>query len=224
MPSKVLVYVEGQTEEIFVKRVLVPHLGALGIHLIPTLAKTKRTKSGHHFKGGITSYERTRRDILALLGDTSAVLVTTMIDYYGLPGDFPGRASLPSGTCFDRVAYLEEEFRKDIGRPTFRPYFQLHEFEALVFVDPSEAARAFPGSTKEAELVSIRSQFGSPEEIDDGETTAPSKRLRALFPGYQKPFHSPLVAVRTGLARIRSECRHFSEWMARLEQAGGPGR
>jgi len=218
--GKVLIYVEGSTEERFVRQVLEPHLLAQGVFPIPILAKTKRTRSGPHFKGGITSYERTRREILMLLGDTSAALVTTMIDYYGLPHEFPGRSSLPSGTCYDRVAYLEEESRRDIGHSRFAPYFQLHEFEALVFVDPAEAARAFPDTDKEQELLAIRSRFGSPEEIDDGPTTAPSKRLQLLFPDYQKPIHGPWVTARTGLAKIRGECPHFGQWLAVLERTG----
>ena len=217
MVRKVLVYVEGQTEETFVKRVLVPHLNPMGIALIPILAKTKRTKAGSQFKGGITSYEKTRREILRLLGDTSAALVTTMIDLYGLPKEFPGRDALPAGTCYERVARLEQEFGADIGLRRFQPYLQLHEFEAVVFVAPPEVARVFPVPDKHAELAAICAQFASPEEIDDGEATAPSKRLRALFPGYQKALHSPLIAQRTGLAAIREQCRHFDEWLIRVE-------
>ncbi len=217
---RVLVYAEGQTEEVFVKQVIVPHLSPRGIYVIPTLAKTRRTKYGPHFKGGITSYERTRRDILGLLGDSNATLVTTMIDFYGLPREFPGVASIPSGSCYARVAYLEEAFSKEIGHPRFKPYFQLHEFEALVFVRPSEVARVFGLPEKQPELESIRALFGSPEEIDDGETTAPSKRLRALFPAYQKPLHSPLIARRTGLEALRKECRHFDGWLNLLERLG----
>jgi hypothetical protein len=216
--SKVLIYVEGRTEELFVLRVLGPYLAARGVFPIATPAKTKRTMSGKAFKGGITSYGKSRREILALLGDRSAALVTTMIDYYGLPSDFPGKASPSPGSCYEAVAHLEEEFRRDIGHSRFIPYFQLHEFEALVFVGPAEAARVFPDTDREKELLGIRSQFGSPEEIDDGPTTAPSKRLQALFPGYQKPLHGPLVTERTGLDRIRAECRHFSQWLALLER------
>jgi hypothetical protein len=218
--SKVLIYVEGQTEERFVQELLAPHLQEVGIFPIPTLATTKRVKSGPDFKGGITSYEKAKREIQRLLNDRSAALVTTMIDYYGLPSSFPGRASPPAGTCYERVAYVEEELRRDIRHRRFAPYLQLHEFEALLFVDPAEVAGAFPGTEKEAQLARIRSQFDSPEEIDDGETTAPSKRLEALFPGYQKPFHGPLVTSRTGLGKLRRECRHFDQWLTALERAG----
>ena len=216
--SKVLIYVEGQTEEGFVNQLLAPHLVPMGVGVIPTLAKTRRTKSGPDFKGGITSYQRTRRDILRLLGDTSAAMVTTMIDCYGLPRDFPGRSSLPAGSCYDCVDYLEREFKKDIGDPRLVPYYQLHEFEAMVFVDPEVAARALLQPDRAEQLARIRSSFRSPEEIDDGPTTAPSKRLQSVFPAYQKPLHGPLVTRRTGLAAIRAACEHFAQWLTLLER------
>ena len=141
-----------------------------------------------------------------------------MIDYYGLPSDFPGKSTLPAGTCYERVAYLEQALASDIGHTRFRPYLQLHEFEAIVFASPAEVALALAGGKKEAELTRIRRAFGSPEEIDDDPTGAPSKRLQALFPEYQKALHGPLVARRIGVERIRSECRHFDQWLTFLER------
>jgi hypothetical protein len=44
---------------------------------------------------------------MRLLNDTGAVAVTTMLDYYGLPRDFPGRSAIPAGDCYARVAHLE---------------------------------------------------------------------------------------------------------------------
>ena len=220
--SKVLIYVEGQTEEGFVHRVLAPHLVTRDVFVIPKLAVTHEVADGPDVKGGITSYGKVKREIRQLLRDTSATMVTTMLDYYGLPASFPGKSSVPAESCFDRVAHLEEEFRKDVGHPRFRPYLQLHEFEALVFVDPAELARAFRAGDVELELRKIRSSFGSPEEIDDDAMTAPSKRLARLLPEYLKAYHGPLVTARIGLAKIRNECRHFGEWVAALEQLG-PG-
>lgn len=52
--KRLLIYVEGQTEETFVRDVLAPYLWTLGLHPEPTLARTKRTRSGQTFKGGIT--------------------------------------------------------------------------------------------------------------------------------------------------------------------------
>lgn len=89
MTKRVLVLVEGQTEEHFVKRVLAPALLLRQIDIRPTPLVTKRVKSGPSFKGGVTSFGKFDRDVRRLLGDRNA-LVTTMLDYNGLPGDFPG--------------------------------------------------------------------------------------------------------------------------------------
>jgi hypothetical protein len=94
----VKIYVEGQTEETFVRDVLTPHLSGIGVYPTPVLAKTKREKSGRAFKGGLTSYAKVRRDILRLLDDSSAAAVTTMLDFYGLPKDFPGNSIIPTGS------------------------------------------------------------------------------------------------------------------------------
>lgn len=218
--SKILILVEGQAEETFVREVLTPYLSKGGVYPIAKLATTKRVKSGPDFKGGIVSYGRFRNDIVRLLGDTSAAIVTTMIDFYGLPADFPGRRTLPTGSCYDQVAYLEQEIGKDIGHPRLLPYLALHEFEAMLFVAPEKIAQTFPGTDKGDDLTAIRRQFNSPEEIDNSPHTAPSRRLKALFPGYEKPLHGPLVILEIGIEQIRGECAHFNGWLAKLEKLG----
>src|SRR5260370_34666428 len=75
---KVYVVVEGRTEETFIDQLLNPHLSALGHILIPVPEQ-------------IQKYSRVSKRIRSLLGDSSASLVTTMFDYYGLPTNFPGR-------------------------------------------------------------------------------------------------------------------------------------
>jgi len=87
---RILALVEGQTEEIFVRDVLDPHMARFDACVIPVLLKTKRVKSGGHFRGGVTSTAQVLGDIRRLLGDSNAACVTTILDYYGLPSDFPG--------------------------------------------------------------------------------------------------------------------------------------
>ncbi len=215
--KKVLILVEGQTEETFVRDVLSPHLEATGIYIIAKLATTKRVKSGSHFKGGITSYHRVKNDIIRLLNDSSATRVTTMLDFYGLPKNFPGRTTMPAGSCFERANHLEKEFKRDISNRRFLPYLSLHEFEALLFVSPEATAKAFPGAKIADKLQAIRDEFGSPEEIDDNPSTAPSKRILDLLPQYQKPLHGPIVTATVGLDKIRKECQHFDHWLKKLE-------
>ncbi|MCD4687255.1 MAG: DUF4276 family protein [Anaerolineae bacterium] len=209
------ILVEGQTEETFVRDVVQPHLLTRGIFLNPVLITTKRVKAGADFKGGVTSYGKIRNDLRPLLHDTNAVRITTMLDYYALPADFPRYDDRPVGTCFERAAFLEQAFRDDIRHWRFLPYLALHEFEALMFVSPDDIARAFPDADHAAQLHKIRNAYKSPEEIDEDQP--PSKRLRKLFPRYQKPLHGPLVTLDIGIARLREECVHFDQWLQQLE-------
>ena len=62
----------------------------------------------------------------------------------------------------------------------------------------------------------------SPELIDDGQSTAPSKRIIAEFPDYEgaKSAVGPQVAELIGLETIRAACPHFSKWLTVLENLG----
>ena len=123
--SRVLVFVEGQTEETFVRDLLVPYFSRLGIYLTPILAQTS---PGH--KGGIVSYGKVKHQLTRLCRQDQGAYVTTMMDYYGLPNDFPGL----DGRILDaheQVVRLELALQQDIDAPNFIPNLMLHEFEAL---------------------------------------------------------------------------------------------
>lgn len=218
--KRVLILAEGQTEEAFIRDVLAPYLLRRDIHPIPTVVVTRFVKSGPRFKGGITSYEQVRRDVCKLLKDTNAVLVTTMLDYYGLPADFPGMSDRPPGTPgsgYLRMKHVEQCFQQDISHLRFVPYLALHEFEALVLVDPARCQTAFTDKGIVKQLAQVCEGVASPEEINEGLTTAPSKRILKIFPAYQKTLHGPLATEELGLDALRSACPHFNEWVSRLE-------
>jgi hypothetical protein len=93
-------------------------------------------------------------------------------------------------------------------------------FEGLLFNDVQALDAILKGHHNHSlltRLQRIRAQFKTPEEINDGETTAPSKRLQGLYPGYDKILFGPLIAQRIGLDRLRQECLHFHDWMSKLE-------
>jgi hypothetical protein len=221
------VLAEGQTEEGFVNEILAPELAANGI-----VADVHRITTGRHrgttFRGGLVNYEHLARDLtLWMKGDQNEdSWFTTMFDFYALPNNFPGLGTLhPALGSPDRVAALEADFRQDIvtrlgGLPVSRrfiPYIQLHEFEALLFADPGAFLEAFPDSAQAVRRLSaIRVKFPNPEDIDDMPHTAPSKRILALLPDYQKPVAGLLIAQRIGLGAIRAVCPHFNAWITRL--------
>lgn len=215
--KRVHVLVEGQTEEAFVGRSLRPHFEPLGLFLNPIVLSTKRVKAGGKFRGGVTRYEQVRRETHLLLRDSAVTAVTTMLDFYGLPDDFPGKASLPPRSCYERVAYLEGAFRNDIDDPRFLPYLSLHEFEALLLAAPEEIEQAVAVGPVAGSLADEVAGFPSPEEVNDGPDTHPAARIARYFPDYGKVRHGPIVAERIGLAAIRARCPHFDGWLRRLE-------
>ena len=214
--NRILILCEGQTEETFVKRILYPHLLSFGKVAVPTVLTTKKVKAGHEFKGGITSYTHIRREVQHLLRDMDAICVTTILDYYGLPNNFPGKDTLPRGTPYERVNYLEQKFLVDIGAPRFLPYLMLHEFEALLFVDLEIVIGTLASPIAPQQFGDL-GHFSSPEEINEGRQTHPAARLQHHLPGYRKALHGPLSVERIGLPRIREQCRHFDEWLNKLE-------
>jgi len=149
-----------------------------------------------------------------------------MFDLYALPEDFPGYAEARRLTDpLLRVEALEQAFSEDIGHPRFIPYIQLHEFEALLFADPSCLDWYFVDDDHAlaiARLVKLAASFTSPEHIDDGASTAPSKRIIQELPAYEKAKRvaGPLVAAKIGLQVIRGKCAHFDAWLKKLEVLG----
>jgi hypothetical protein len=215
----VLILVEGQTEETIVRDTLNPHLAPRGVVLQPVILKTKREKSGTTFKGGVSSFAQVERDLRALLGDSSVAAVTTLIDYYGLPHDFPGVGSCPPGDPYARVNHTESAFAMAIGNHRFIPHLTLHEVEAWVFAEPSKCDWVF-GRSEAIQLRKIRDKCGGAERINEGLDTAPSKRILRLVSSYQKPFHGPLAVEEIGMRGIRAGCPHADQWLVRIEALG----
>ena len=214
--------VEGQTEETFVNRVLRPYLATLSIWAKVRCVLTSR-QHGVKYRGGISGYAQAESDIKAWMieDQNSDARFTTMFDLYRLPTDFPNykdAARIPDP--YRRVTALEEALGEDIADQRFIPYLQLHEFEALLLSDPQKLDSQFSHrSTGIRRLVELVSTFDSPELINEGSTTAPSKRITDEIPEYERMKKSagPIVAEKIGLPALRSKCEHFGKWLERLE-------
>jgi hypothetical protein len=219
---RAIVICEGQTEEAFISRVLVPSLLANGLYL---QGITVNTSPGH--KGGALSYDRLRRAVRNALAGADAVAVTTFIDLYRLDTGFPGFAAAAVQASHQaRLQALEAAFHADIvafsgcDPVRFVPHIQPHEFEALLFSDIRALAAVEAGwSGAAAALAEIRARVATPEDINQGYTTKPSSRLETLLrsPGYRKLRHGPIAAERVGLVRMAAECPHFARWLAHLQ-------
>jgi hypothetical protein len=69
----------------------------------------------------------------------------------------------------------------------------------------------------ETQLEQVVRGMPSPELINDGVDTAPSKRILNAYPQYSKTIDGPLVIVDAGLSSIRGSCPHADDWLAEIE-------
>jgi hypothetical protein len=216
------IVVEGQTEETFIRDLLSQELGKQGIFSDAHRITTGR-RGGNVHRGGLLSFQHLRKDLELWMKQDAGPgsWFTTMVDLYRLPRNFPGIGESRQITDpIKKVEFLENRFRSDLNHPRFVPYIQLHEFEALLFSDPKCFSVAFPNiGTELAELQAIRRAFKTPEHIDEGNDTSPSKRICRILPGYVKPLSGPLIARQIGLQKLRAECRHFDKWLRQIETA-----
>ncbi|MHB8245512.1 MAG: DUF4276 family protein [Acidimicrobiales bacterium] len=215
--KRVLALVEGQTEEAFIGKCLAPHLWPFDIHIDAKIVVTRRVRSGPNNKGGVSSWNQIARDLRLLLGDSNAVAVTTLLDYYGLPGDVPGMATRPPGTPHHKAQHVQTSIDAAIGDARMRSNLLVHEFEALLYSDPSKCGDYLSNARLATAMHTAIASCGAPELVNDNPVSAPSKRILSAYPGYSKTLDGPSLAEEIGLAVIRSVCPHFDDWLCWVE-------
>ena len=226
---RLYILVEGQTEDGFIKSVLAPHLYGFGFDTVTsTIVETSREVSGKKKKGG-GYWKNWERDLWLLTRQqkSSRARFTTLFDLYGLPKDFPGLGQHGSDTdTVRRIERLEEAMAHEVGDWRFTPYIQRHEFEALVLAGLDELELLLDAEEDLEGLKKLQHEIRgkSPEDINDGETSAPSKRLGQYILGYEKTVHGPLATEGAGLPRLRGACPGLDRWVSRLEELGRRSR
>lgn len=144
--------------------------------------------------------------------------VSTMIDLYALPSNFPRYEEAKEvQNIYKKVEFLEAALFDDINDSRFIPYIQVHEFEALIFADPSKLEIDYLGHEEGIKDLVALSKKHKPEEINDNPETAPSKRIKQAVPTYDKCFSAASTTKEIGLDVMRSKCKHFDEWLTKLE-------
>lgn len=222
-------YVEGQTEQEYVKRVLTPHPAGAGVLVMGAVLAASGRRHGHVSRGGGDRYQPMRNDLGRLLrqdGNADARF-TTLFDLYALYRDFPGwdEAEKQRHLPRERVLTLERAFAADVNDPRFIPHIQLHEFETILLCEPDHFALVYDNAGNGiAALRAAVAEASSPELVDDGATTAPSKRIIAQFPRYagEKTAVGAELAACVGIDTTRRLCPHFDRWLVALESLGTP--
>jgi hypothetical protein len=221
------VIAEGHAEEDFVKDSLAKYLIDFGVVVQARRVMTSNDKR-KTYRGGLMKYLRAKMDIEAWIKEekgSDPVFFTTMFDYYALPSDFPQfQEAHQKSSPYEVVSALEASILKDIGHFRLIPYIQLHEFEALLLANPSNLLLEYSGAAKAvSKLEAVVGQFGgNPEMVNTGRETAPSKRIIDLIPEYSgnKVRVGAVLAGFDGIPYLKSRCRHFADWVDRLESLG----
>ena len=144
-----------------------------------------------------------------------------MFDFYALPKDFPGYSDAQKlVNPYHKIECIEKALAEDIKDDRFIPYIQLHEFEALLFSDLDAFLSIYDDKKQAIEsLKTVLSQLpynGNPELINEKRETAPSRRIKKEIPAYDKTIGS-LLADSISIDVICSKCKHFHEWLTKLE-------
>lgn len=209
---RLIIIVEGKTEQEFVNEILKPYFHNLGFYDV-TAIKIQTSKG---FKGGFVSYLHLKRDVLRLLHEPNT-FVTTFVDYFRIPTTMPNYDDCMSQVnVSDKLVCLETNMKNDIGfGDRFVPYIQQHEFEALLFSSNIGFNNYF-GERVRTAIDAIIERYENPEDINDSLQTAPSKRILALIPSYHKINDGNLIALEIGIQTILNKCPRFRQWIEHI--------
>ncbi|TGK55577.1 DUF4276 family protein [Leptospira kanakyensis] len=225
---RLLINVEGQTEETFVNEVLSGHLYKKGYGKVS--ARIFGNARQRNRRGGVGSWQSISEEFIRQLSQDEQIYVTTMVDFYGMPAignqSWPGREEakrIPSS--IDKARHVEKSMHGDIvqrmgaefNSKRFVPFTLIHEFESLLFSDCDVFLDSINNREFVSQFKSIRNGFATPEDINDSPETAPSKRILSIMKDYEKPIMGNIGILGIGLDKIRSECPHFNEWVTKLE-------
>lgn len=222
MSLEVIVFAEGPSDELFIKRVVAPALREHQIYLKPQTLNTSRDSTG-----GSINFDRLCFNVRNTLRQSARTYLTTFFDLYALDSNMPGVATVaqfanPQQKARHIESALHAALRKEIDFRSERliAHIQPYELEGLFFSNTEALSQSVPGWSQAADgLRAVRDAVETPEHINNGFETKPSARLANLLkPGYRKTSHAPVIGLRIGLAAITAECKHFAGWIDRLSR------
>jgi len=205
----IVVVCEGETEETFVRRVL-------SVHLTQKILKPSCL-------GGIepNGYKKLVGAVRQWLRTKGITHVTTMIDLYKLPSDFPRKTQAHSDP-YKKVRSLEKVLAEEIQDARFIPYIMLHEFEALLLTKTGleiirKRARVGKNDRSWKELQRDLARVRKPEMLNDGANSHPSARIKAIWPRFKKTTDGVGILEQVPWEELCAECHHFGDWIRKLE-------
>jgi hypothetical protein len=226
MSKRLVMYCEGQTEEMVVNRLLRPHLALCGVKTRPILAANS-TLNPDGQRGGFVNWDAIEVDLKSKFSaDPDPNLhFTTLLDVFRMPKKVLELAGFtaPVSSAPD-IEKVEAAIFNVFQEPRFKPYLQRHEFEALLLADCDALANVFhrhaPGIEK---LKHDISSFANTEDINHGNETHPAARLANAIPDYEhlKASNAYFVLAQATLGCVRAKNPRFHAWLEHWEKWGG---
>ena len=211
----IYIFAEGQTEELFINKLLKPHFINKNIVVKPLLFTTS---PGH--TGGFPQYSKAVKEIKHWCSNYTSNYITTMIDLYGLADKkFSGYdEALKLGDPFMLVEKLERNLENSVNHNNFFANLIVHEFESLLFCDLEAFVKCGFERSCINKLKQNTKSFPTPEHINNNKSTSPFNRIKTVFKSYKKITHSKMILDNIGLDKIRKHCHHFNSWIERMEK------
>lgn len=215
--KRLYIIVEGQTEEEFVKELLIPYL--FSEHKVydvrPIKISTSKTS-----KGGFINYHHLYNDAMRYLKSETNIVVTTFVDYFRMPTNMPSYANCMSKTKVEeKIDCLQNAIKASIGYENFIPYIQKFEFETLLFSDNIGFEELYDEKVY-TKTQAIIDEYDNPENINSHPNTAPSKRIIQIMAEndelYNKVADGNIIALEIGFEKILEKCPRFKMWIEQL--------
>jgi len=211
--KRLIIIVEGQTEEEFVNASLRNYLKDKGLYSISAI----KIQTSKGFKGGFIKYAHLKNDIQKILREAN-VIVSTFLDFFRIPVSVPNYLDMDKfPNIDDKIDILLKGMGNDINDSLFIPYIQKFEFEALLFSSNLGFEEMYDEPKITQATQNIIDNYGNPEEINNHPNTAPSKRLIKILAEngekYDKIIEGNLIAETIGMETIIEKCPRFKTWL-----------
>lgn len=204
--KRLVFIVEGDTEILLVENTIMPYLYGLGFQN-PITCQTITTNRKQHKKGGVVSYGSFENELKRTFSQGD-VIITTLVDFFKLPTDFPGY-TLDASLISNIESAVHEKFNYN---PDLIPYVQLHEVEALMFSSMDGFDLVIDDEKELEQIEAIIRTYPNPEDINNSPQTSPSKRLAKIF-NYDKTGDGEMIFDMVGIDAMLAKCPRFANWI-----------